>query len=43
MRKTTFDRIWKEDFAGDTNLLDDRPPRLIKTIWGIGYMWQGEG
>ncbi len=52
-RQVIFDRIWKEDFASATNLLDvyicrlrdklgDRPPRLIKTIWGIGYMWQGE-
>ncbi len=52
-REVILDRVWGYDFAGDTNLvdvhighlrdkLDDRPPRLIQTIRGVGYMWQGE-
>ncbi len=52
-RQTILDCIWNQDSPGNSKLLevyvcrlrsklDDRPPRLIKTIWGIGYMWQGE-
>ncbi len=52
-REVILDRVWGYDFAGDTNLvdvhighlrdkLDDRPPRLIQTVRGVGYMWQGE-
>ncbi len=52
-REALLDRVWGYDFAGDTNLvdvhighlrdkLDDRPPRLIQTVRGVGYMWQGE-
>ncbi len=52
-REVILDRVWGYDFAGDTNLvdvhighlrdkLDDRPPTLIQTVRGVGYMWQGE-
>ncbi|MGE5141492.1 MAG: response regulator transcription factor [Rudaea sp.] len=52
-REVILDRVWGYDFAGDTNLVDvhighlrdkleDRPPRLIQTVRGVGYMWQGE-
>lgn len=52
-REVILDRVWGYDFAGDTNLvdvhighlrykLDDRPPRLIQTVRGVGYMWQGD-
>lgn len=52
-RETILDRVWGYDFAGDTNLVDvhighlrdklsDRPPRLIHTVRGVGYMWQEE-
>ncbi len=52
-REVILDRVWGYDFAGDTNLvdvhighlrdkLDDRPARLIQTVRGVGYMWQGE-
>ncbi len=52
-REVILDRVWGYDFAGDTNLvdvhighlrdkLDDRPPQLIQTVRGVGYMWQGE-
>ena len=51
-REVILDRVWGYDFAGETNLvdvhighlrdkLDDRPPRLIQTVRGVGYMWQG--
>ena len=51
-REAILDRVWGYDFAGDTNLvdvhighlrdkLDDRPPRLIHTVRGVGYIWQG--
>ena len=52
-REVILDRVWGYDFAGETNLvdvhighlrdkLDDRPPRLIQTVRGVGFMWQGE-
>ncbi|MGB8647379.1 MAG: response regulator transcription factor [Anaerolineae bacterium] len=52
-REAILDRVWGYDFAGDTNLvdvhighlrdkLDDRPARLIQTVRGVGYMWQGD-
>ncbi len=52
-REVILDRVWGYDFAGDTNLvdvhighlrdkIDDRPARLIQTVRGVGYMWQGE-
>jgi two-component system, OmpR family, response regulator MprA len=51
-REVILDRVWGYDFAGDTNLVDvhighlrdkleDRPPRLIQTVRGVGYAWQG--
>jgi two-component system, OmpR family, response regulator MprA len=52
-REAILDRVWGYDFAGDTNLvdvhighlrdkLDDRPPRLIHTVRGVGYLWKEE-
>ncbi len=52
-REVILDRVWGYDFAGDTNRvdvhighlrdkLDDRPPKLIQTVRGVGYAWQGE-
>ncbi len=50
-REVILDRVWGYDFAGDTNLVDvhighlrdklgDRPPRLIRTVHGVGYVWR---
>lgn len=52
-RETILDRVWGYEFAGDTNLVDvhighlrdklnDRPPQLIHTVRGVGYMWREE-
>lgn len=52
-RDVILDRVWGYDFAGDTNLVDvhighlrdklgDRPPRLIRTVHGVGYVWREE-
>jgi two-component system, OmpR family, response regulator MprA len=52
-REVILDRVWGYDFAGDANLVDvhighlrdkleDRPPRLIQTVRGVGYAWQGD-
>ncbi len=50
-REVILDRVWGYDFAGDTNLVDvhighlrdklgDRPPRLLRTVHGVGYVWR---
>ncbi len=52
-KETLLNRIWGYDFAGDTNVVDvhishlrekigDRPPRLIRTIYGVGYTFHPE-
>jgi len=52
-REVILDRVWGYDFAGDTNLVDvhighlrdklgDRPPRLLHTVRGVGYVWREE-
>lgn len=48
-RETILNRVWGYDFAGDTNVVDvtvshlreklgDKPPRLLQTVHGIGYI-----
>ncbi len=50
-REVILDRVWGYDFAGDTSLVDvhighlrdklgDRPPRLLRTVHGVGYVWR---
>ncbi len=50
-RDVILDRVWGYDYAGDTNLVDvhighlrdklaDRPPKLIRTVHGVGYVWR---
>ncbi|MBI5301621.1 MAG: response regulator transcription factor [Chloroflexi bacterium] len=50
-RDVILDRVWGYDFAGDTNLVDvhighlrdklgDRPPQLLRTVRGVGYVWR---
>ncbi len=50
-REAILDRVWGYDFAGETNLVDvhighlrdklgDRPPRLLRTVHGVGYVWR---
>ncbi len=52
-REVILDRVWGYDFAGDTSLVDvhighlrdklgDRPPRLLRTMHGVGYVWREE-
>lgn len=52
-RETLLNRIWGYEFEGDTNVVDvhishlrekigDRPPRLIQTIYGLGYAFHPE-
>jgi DNA-binding response OmpR family regulator len=52
-REVILDRVWGYDFAGDTSLVDvhighlrdklsDRPPRLLCTMHGVGYVWREE-
>ena len=47
-RETLLNRVWGYDYAGDANVVDvhishlrekihDKPPRLIQTIYGVGY------
>ena len=47
-RETLLNRIWGYEYVGDTNVVDvhvshlrsklgDKPPRLIKTVYGVGY------
>ena len=50
-REVILDRVWGYDFAGETNIVDvhighlrdklgDRPPRLLRTVHGVGYVWR---
>lgn len=50
-REVILDRVWGYDFAGDTSLVDvhighlrdklgDRPPQLLRTVHGVGYVWR---
>jgi len=52
-RETLLNRIWGYDYAGDANVVDvhvshlrqklgDKPPRLIRTIYGVGYAFHPE-
>jgi DNA-binding response OmpR family regulator len=52
-REVILDRVWGYDYAGDTNLVDvhighlrdklnDRPPKLLCTMRGVGYVWREE-
>ncbi|NOY09709.1 MAG: response regulator transcription factor [Spirochaetes bacterium] len=52
-RETLLNRIFGYDFAGDTNIVDvhishlrdkikDKPPKLIRTVYGSGYSLQPE-
>jgi len=47
-RQTLLNRVWGYDYAGDTNIVDVhvshlrhklgvKPPRLIRTFYGVGY------
>ena len=50
MKKTLFEKVWGDSFYSDGTLnvhirklrekLEDNPnePKLIKTIWGTGYI-----
>jgi len=51
-RETILNRVWGYDFEGDNNTvdvyvgylrrkLDDNPPKLIRTVRGIGYAMKG--
>ncbi len=53
-RETLLNRALGYDFEGETNVIDvhishlrqklkDRPPRLIRTIYGVGYSFYPEG
>ncbi len=52
-KETLLNRIWGYDYAGDTNIVEvhvshlrdkigDRPPRLIRTDYGVGYSFHPE-
>jgi DNA-binding response OmpR family regulator len=52
-RETLLNRVWGYDYAGDANVVDvhishlrekihDKPPRLIQTIYGLGYAFHPE-
>ncbi len=52
-RETLLNRIWGYDYIGDTNIVDvhishlrdkigDKPPRLIRTHYGVGYAFYPE-
>ncbi len=52
-RETLLNRIFGYDFTGDTNIVDvhishlrdkiyDKPPKLIRTVYGSGYSLQTE-
>ncbi len=52
-RETLLNRIWGYDYVGDANVVDvhvshlraklgDKPPRLIRTIYGLGYAFHPE-
>jgi len=52
-KETLLNRIWGYDYAGDTNIVEvhishlrdkigDKPPRLIRTDYGVGYSFHPE-
>ena len=52
-RETLLNRVFGYDYDGGTNIIDvhinhlrnklgDRPPRLIKTVYGVGYAFHQE-
>ena len=52
-RETLLNRIWGYDYVGNTNIVDvhvshlrdkigDKPPRLIRTHYGVGYAFYPE-
>jgi len=53
-RQTLLNRVWGYNYLGDSNIVDvhlshlrakigDRPPRLIRTIYGVGYIFDPGG
>lgn len=53
-RETLLNRVWGYNYMGDSNIVDvhlshlrakigDRPPRLIRTIYGVGYIFDPGG
>lgn len=51
-RDEILDRVWGEDFVGDSKIVDvnirrlrakieddSSNPEYIKTVWGVGYIW----
>ncbi|HEX6817505.1 MAG TPA: response regulator transcription factor [Ktedonobacterales bacterium] len=52
LRDTIIDYVWGNEYRGDSNVLDvyihalrekleDRPPRLLRTVRGMGYVLRG--
>lgn len=52
-RDEILDKVWGEDFIGDSKIVDvnirrlrakieedSSKPEYIKTVWGIGYIWE---
>ncbi len=52
-RDEILDKVWGEDFIGDSKIVDvnirrlrakieddSSRPEFIKTVWGIGYIWE---
>lgn len=52
-RDEILDKVWGEDFIGDSKIVDvnirrlrakieedSSKPQYIKTVWGIGYIWE---
>ncbi len=52
-RDEILDRVWGEDFIGDSKIVDvnirrlrtkieadSSKPDYIKTVWGVGYIWE---
>ncbi len=53
-KETLLNRVWGYDYTGDTSVVEvhishlrdkigDRPPRLIRTVYGVGYAFHPEG
>ncbi len=52
-KETLVNRVWGYDYTGDANIVEvhishlrdkigDRPPRLIQTVYGVGYAFHPE-
>ncbi|HFC08371.1 MAG TPA: response regulator transcription factor [Chloroflexi bacterium] len=52
-KETLLNRVWGYDYVGDTNIVEvhishlrdkigDKPPRLIQTVYGVGYAFHPE-